>query len=188
MLNVVPVIRSAMNASIDVLLHVEPVRPRHAGVVRAPATRGGDRIQPILTDDERVGTQQDAFDPAEDRRVRADSEREAQNRQQRESRVAQEQAGGVRRVAAEIVEPAKHVHVKGAFPDEGAIAEPSQRGPAGLVWRHAVADVSVGKRVEMEPALFLEIVVALRPRRVEPPQPAHEHPPRRNAGICRSPW
>ena len=84
MLSVVPVIFSPMNASTSVLFRCRSSQSGHdTSVVPGGAAIGaGDREQPLLIDDQRIGTQQDAFDPAEDRGVGADAEREAQDRQE----------------------------------------------------------------------------------------------------------
>ena len=90
-----------------VALQIEPVRPRHVGVARRAAVRAGDGEQAILIDDQRIRAQQDALDPAEDRGVGADAEREAEDRQQREARTAQQHPAAEPQVLEQVGEPAR---------------------------------------------------------------------------------
>ena len=66
----------------------------------APRSVPATATKPFLIDDKRKRPQEDAFDPAEDRGVGADAEREAQDRQNGEARAAPEHA----KTESEIVE------------------------------------------------------------------------------------
>ncbi len=55
------------------------VRPGDVGAFRRAPARAAQHEQPVEVCDLRIGTQQNAFDPAEDGSIRADAEREAQN-------------------------------------------------------------------------------------------------------------
>ena len=75
------------------------VRPGHFDQ-RAAGTAVGARHgeEPILIHDERERSQEDAFDPAEDRRVGTDAERQAQDRQQGKARTASQHAEAVPKI------------------------------------------------------------------------------------------
>src|SRR6202011_2296050 len=71
-----------------VLLEIDEVGPSDIGVARLGAIRSGDRHQSLLVGDSREWTQQDAFNPTEDRGVRADPKSQAKDRHDRKARTA----------------------------------------------------------------------------------------------------
>ena len=104
MLSVVPVILLTNSVSQRVQLRCEvleigPGQRRSPGFV---ARGAADRDQALLVRDRGIGAEQDAFDPAEDGGVGADAQRQAQNRQQRKSRAAAEQAETEANILQEI--------------------------------------------------------------------------------------
>src|SRR5437773_2620364 len=81
-------------------LKLDEVRPRHVVRARRAAIGSTDGEQPVLVDDERIRTKQNAFDPTEDGGVRADSQGEAPDRQERKAGTAPEHP----KTEAQIVE------------------------------------------------------------------------------------
>src|SRR5229473_8209257 len=73
-------------------LQVEEVGPGDIGVARLAASGPGDGEKSFLVSYERVGAEEDSFDPTEDSGIRADPQSEAQNRQDGKARTAAEHA------------------------------------------------------------------------------------------------
>src|SRR5713226_6834011 len=65
------------------LLQVEQVGPGDTGRASLAASGSGEGEEPFLMSYERIGTEEDAFDPTENRGIGADSQGQAQNRQDR---------------------------------------------------------------------------------------------------------
>src|SRR5258707_12773448 len=75
-----------------VLLQIKEVGPRDISVPRLAASGSGDGEKPFLVSNQRVGAEEDPFDPTEDSGIRADPQSEAQNRQDGKARTAAEHA------------------------------------------------------------------------------------------------
>jgi hypothetical protein len=72
---------------------------------------------------DRKTPQEDGVDEAEDRRVRADSQRQCQHRDNGESWIASERADGVSHVSNTIEKPRPHPHISRLITGEGGIAK-----------------------------------------------------------------
>ena len=158
-------------------LKIDPVGPRHVVPVRARAAIGaGHRDEAVLIDHERIRPQQDAFDPAEHGGVGADAEREAERREQGKPGIAPQHAQRVRRVAANVVDPAKHVGVPRAFLRECHSAEPRERRAPRRFGSHAAPDVVVGSLGDVEAPLLVEVPLGARERVSQAADPSHRCP------------
>src|SRR5258707_6356894 len=71
-----------------VLLQIKEVGPRDISVPRLAASGSGDGEQPFLVSNQRVGAEEDSFDPTEDSGIHADPQMEAQNGQDGKARAA----------------------------------------------------------------------------------------------------
>src|SRR5205807_2152886 len=81
------------------------IRPRNVGALRGFRRGASDDEDAVLVLDERIRAQHDAFDPAEDRGIRADTERETENGDGRESRVPSQQPETKADVLQHLIEP-----------------------------------------------------------------------------------
>src|SRR6266404_784752 len=87
-----------------IFLEVEEVGPGDAGRVGFAASGSGKREELFLVSYERVGAKQDSFDPTEDGGVGADSQGEAENRENRKAGTAPEHAEADAEVLKNAVE------------------------------------------------------------------------------------
>ena len=134
------------------LPHLIPnrVRPRRSSVESGAGHR---HEAPGLGD--RKGAQEDGVDERKNGGVGSYAERERQHGRQREFRALSQRADRVSHVTAEIREPANGIDVAGPLLRERHVAESAQRGAAGLLARHAGADVFVGALVHVKAHFFV---------------------------------
>ena len=135
---------------------VEPVGPRHVLIDRCTALRCRDRVQPVLVGDQRIRTQENPLNPAQDGGVCAHAEREAQDREQREPGTSPQHAKPVSEIPPEVVYPAKHVGVGGLVAGDRHVAEAMLRSAPGFVWRHPAADEFGSPFVEVKTGFLVE--------------------------------
>src|SRR6185436_14789006 len=102
-------------------------------------------------------------DHLEDRRVRADPDREREDRDGGESRLPQEQARGVAQILAEPLEPRPAPHLARHFLDRRDVAELAPRGGARLGRVLAALDAIPRRHVEVGAQFVLKLAI-LAPR------------------------
>ncbi len=140
--------RQHTGARLD--LSIVGIRP---GRVDAAA----DEDQPVGPRD-RHRPQHDRIDHAEDGRVDADAEPEAEHREHRKTRSAPELPERMAHVAAEILDEADAACVAVLLLDLIEPAELDARPAHGLVPRHPVPHVRFDQALEMEPELVVQLL------------------------------
>ena len=108
------------------------------------------RVQLAGTADGRL-PQHERVDEREDRGIRADAEREREDRNECEARASADAAHGIAEVGGTLVEEPHAERGAAVFLLRLDRAELDPRAPARLCWSHTAADEIVGERVDMEP-------------------------------------
>src|SRR5262249_48780241 len=108
---------------------VDEVGPRETVAAGVSADLSDENEHPILAGDQGIGAQEDPFDPARDGGIGSDPEREAEDREQRESRVPSKHAETEADVLRELLEPETPSHLSGDLLDQRDVAEL----PAGIL-------------------------------------------------------
>jgi hypothetical protein len=160
------------------LLMASELIPKSVGKVGAAAAeiaratflvRSDLNLDQLLWIRNRQSTQAHRVQKVENRGVGADSERQAQNRDDEEPAFQPEQAGGVAKILRDGFEKSDSVHTMPRFLGERDIAELPLRGPGGLLGVHAPRDILVDFVPQMRFHFQREIFVA-------PPSPEISEP------------
>ena len=102
----------------------------------------------------RQGAEQDGIDRAENRGVRPDPQRQRQHRDRGKTGILPQRAGGIAKVAKQILEPDPAALVAGGFLDAVEVAELAAGGVARLVGAHARGTVGLLLQLEMRAHLL----------------------------------
>ena len=107
------------------------------------------------------GTQRDSFDPTEDRRVRADPQRQAKNCQQRKPRIPPQHAKTKAEVLNQIFDEIYFACLPALLLDLRQAAQRSQRGMPGLFRVHPLGDIVIDLLLQMKLDLFAQLLFRL---------------------------
>jgi hypothetical protein len=135
---------------VDVVL----VRAVHLALVRVPGQR-----DECLRVAHRQRAHQQRVHEAEDRRVRADAERQREDREKAERLVGDEHAHAVAQVLPELLDERPRPRRARVLAHDREVAEVASSGAASVVEGKTVGDALVGFLVEMELQFFLELGV-----------------------------
>ena len=102
----------------------------------------------------------DGVDETENGDRRRDAERDRQNRACREARIAAQRGGAIAKIAGEVVDDATASLVTRRLSPLRSAAELDQRRTARLFRRHAAANVSLDRLLEMELKLVIQVFLA----------------------------
>ena len=114
-------------------------------------------VDELLRFGERQRPKHHTIDDAEDRRVRADAEREGQHRGEREHGDAREAARRLPELLRDLMGPVAAPHVARRLAHGGLIAEPAPRVSRRVLRRFAARDAVADRHVEVSLHLAVQI-------------------------------
>jgi hypothetical protein len=134
---------------------------------------------------QRERTQQDSFNPTEDSGIRADSQGQAKDHQQREARTAPHHPEAEAHVLPQQLDGRQPVSFPIGLLDLSDAAEAPQGCRARLRGGHALADVFGGFQLQMEMEFFIQVAFqASSANETGKPAQKHTQPGHDDSPVC----
>ena len=137
------------------------VRPGNLGRTSFAAGGSSEGDEALLVDDGGVRAEENAFEPAENRSVRADAQNEAENGEGGESRIAQELAKPEAQILSEVFRGVEAVRLSALFLDLSDAADGAKSLSVCLLRRHAGGEAGGDLLFDMVAQLVVDFLVDL---------------------------
>jgi hypothetical protein len=141
-------------------LEIENVGVGEAFLFRSSLSGTKERNHSVLVRDQWVGANQNPFDPAHDGGAGADSKRETEDCQDRESGIADKHSHAEANILQKFVGPSPHPLVARDFFGLLDSAKLAQGRVARFLGRHSRGNVSFDQKIDMHLHLFRHLRIA----------------------------